>query len=134
MADRTAEAFLAKAEESVASAESDFAAGRYNGCANRAYYGCFQAAIAALLREGIRPGSRDGQWGHVFVQSQFVGQLVNRRHRYPTDLRRALSENRELRQKADYHHDPVTRAEAGRGLRRCRSFVQAVRGEGGVSR
>lgn len=131
MEDRTAEAYLVKAEESLASAESDFVAGRYNGCANRTYYACFQAGIAALLREGIRPTGRDGQWGHEFVESRFVGQLVNRRHRYPAELRSVLSDNRDLRQKGDYRPAPVIRGEAARSLRRGHRFFDAVRaGEG----
>jgi uncharacterized protein (UPF0332 family) len=44
--------YLAKATESLLTAESEFANGRYNSCANRCYYACFQAAIAALIREG----------------------------------------------------------------------------------
>jgi uncharacterized protein (UPF0332 family) len=47
--------FLAKAAESLLTAESEFANGRYNSCANRCYYACFQAAIAALIQKGIRP-------------------------------------------------------------------------------
>ena len=66
--------FLAKAEEALAGAESEFANSRYNNCANRSYYACFLAAIAALVREGIEPRA---QWGHEFVQSQFVGQLLD---------------------------------------------------------
>jgi uncharacterized protein (UPF0332 family) len=62
--------YLAKATESLLTAESEFVNGRYNSCANRCYYACFQAAIAALLCEGIRPR---GQWSHEFVQAQFVG-------------------------------------------------------------
>lgn len=131
MVDRTAEEFLAKAEESLASAEADFAAGRSNGCANRAYYACFQAAIVALLRDEIRPEGRDAQWGHAFVESRFVGQLVNRRHRFPSELRAVLSDNRDLRQKGDYRPDAVTRAEATRSLRRSHTFVAAVRAGGG---
>jgi hypothetical protein len=45
--------FLLKAEESLSGAESEFANDRNNNCANRCYYACFQAAIAALLTEGI---------------------------------------------------------------------------------
>jgi uncharacterized protein (UPF0332 family) len=45
-------AFLAKAQESLASAEADFAAGRLNRCANRSHYACFQAAVAALVGVG----------------------------------------------------------------------------------
>jgi uncharacterized protein (UPF0332 family) len=43
--------YLAKASESLLTAESEFVNGRYNSCANRCYYACFQAAIAALLIE-----------------------------------------------------------------------------------
>ena len=47
--------FLNKAVESLIGAESEFSNRRYNNTANRAYYACFQAAIAALQRAGIRP-------------------------------------------------------------------------------
>ena len=47
--------FMAKALECLAGAESELANKRYNNCANRAYYACFQAAIDALTREGIQP-------------------------------------------------------------------------------
>ena len=40
--------YLAKAEESLLGAASELAQGRYNNSVNRAYYACFQAAIAAL--------------------------------------------------------------------------------------
>jgi uncharacterized protein (UPF0332 family) len=86
--------YLAKATESLQTAESEFANGRYNSCANRCYYACFQAAIAALLREGIRPR---GQWSHEFVQAQLVGVLINQRKRYDRELRRVLADNQMLR-------------------------------------
>ena len=50
--------YLAKATESLLTAESEFVNGRYNSCANRCYYACFLAAIAALLREGMRPAGQ----------------------------------------------------------------------------
>jgi uncharacterized protein (UPF0332 family) len=75
------EFYLAKAQESLAGAESEFANGRYNNCANRSYYACFQAAIAALLHAGIQPRSPQGQWGHDFVQAELIGQLINRQKR-----------------------------------------------------
>ncbi len=65
--------YLAKARESLAGAESELANGRYNNCANRCYYACFQAAVAALVQHGIRPpGGQRAAWGHAFVQAQFV--------------------------------------------------------------
>ena len=121
---------MAKATESLQTAESEFANGRYNSCANRCYYACFQAAIAALLREGIRPC---GQWSHQFVQAQLVGVLINQRHRYDAQLRRVLSDNQSLRDKADYRAELVTATQTKRALSRSRLFVAAVRQRGGVA-
>src|SRR5919109_1390671 len=122
--------YLAKAAESLLTAESEFVNGRYNSCANRCYYACFQAAIAALLLEGIRPA---GQWSHAFVQAQLVGVLINQRKRYDPELRRVLSDNQSLRDKADYRPELVTATQASRALRRTRLFVTAVRQSGGVA-
>ena len=97
--------YQAKAMESLLTAESEYVNGRYNSCANRCYYSCFQAAIVALLREGIRPR---GQWSHEFVHAQFVGVLINQRKRYDSDLRRVLADNQILRDQADYRAELVT--------------------------
>jgi uncharacterized protein (UPF0332 family) len=128
--EQTITIYLAKATESLLSAESEFVNGRYNSCANRCYYACFQAGIAALLVEGIRPA---GQWNHQFVQAQFVGVLINQRKRYDAQLRRILADNQSLRDKADYRPELVTATQAGRALRRTRLFVTAIRQRGGVA-
>ena len=128
--EQTITIYLAKAAESLLSAESEFVNGRYNSCANRCYYACFQAAIAALLGEGIRPS---GQWSHQFVQAQFVGVLINQRKRYDTQLRRVLVDNQSLRDKADYRPELVTATQASRALRRTRLFITAIRQRGGVA-
>ena len=61
MADAS-DVFLAKAEANLASAESELANGRYDTVANRCYYACYQAAVAALDRAGIQPlGGRSGR-------------------------------------------------------------------------
>jgi uncharacterized protein (UPF0332 family) len=120
--------YFAKAEESLRTAESECANSRYNSCANRCYYACVQAAIAAILAEGIRPR---GQWSHAFVQAQLVGVLINQRKRYDPELRRVLADNQSLRDKADYRAELVTATQAGRALRRSRLFVAAVRQRGG---
>lgn len=122
--------YVAKATESLLTAESEFVNGRYNSCANRCYYACFQAAIAALLHEGIRPA---GQWSHAFVQAPLVGVLINQRKRYDPDLRRVLSDNQSLRDQADSRPALVTATQASRALRRTRVFVAAVRQRGGVA-
>ena len=122
--------YSAKATESLLTAESEYVNGRYNSCANRCYYSCFQAAIVALLREGIRPR---GQWRHEFVQAQFVGVLINQRKRYDSDLRRVLADNQILRDQADYRAELVTPTQAGRALRRSRMLINAVQQRGGVA-
>jgi uncharacterized protein (UPF0332 family) len=106
-----------------------FVNGQYNSCANRCYYACFQAAIAALLAEGIRAR---GQWSHEFVQGQFVGVLINQRHLYDTQLQRVLADNQNVREKADYRPEVVNATQASRALRRTRTFVAAVQQRGGV--
>ena len=128
MADRQAiPDYLAKAIESLAGAESELANRRLNNCANRCYYACLQAAIAALLSAGIQARSAGGQIRHEYIQGQFVGQLINRQHRYPTAMRRTLSESMDLRHAADYDPDPVSEIQAHRALRRSREFVEAIR-------
>jgi len=130
--ERAISIYLAKAGESLLSAESECSIGRYNSCANRCYYAAFQAAIAALLRGGIR--TANDRWPHEFVQSTFAGQLINRRHRYPAALRSTLGDLQLLRNRADYTTDVITQIEANRGLRRCREFVTVIQQEGGETR
>jgi uncharacterized protein (UPF0332 family) len=127
-----AEAYLKRAQESLDGAESECASRRFNNCANRAYYAAFQAAISALVREGIR-AKRGEQWPHGFVQAEFVGKLINRNRRYPSTLRPILSDLLELRSQADYQTDAVTEIEAQRALRKSRNFITAVKSGGGAT-
>ena len=124
--DADAEAFLRKAGESLKGAESEFANGQYNNCANRAYYSAFQAAISALARAGVRPTTANQEWGHAFVQSQFVGLLINRRKTYSGELRNTLSQLIILRELADYETGEVTHNQALRSVTRARTLVEAV--------
>jgi uncharacterized protein (UPF0332 family) len=121
-----ARTYLTKAVESLTSARIDFAAARYNSCANRTYYACFQAAVAALLAVGIRPASPRGEWSHEFVQSQFNGLLIIRRKLYPAALRRVLRDTMAVREKADYTPASVSARVAGRVLQAAQDFVQAI--------
>ena len=123
--------FLVKAQASLAGAESEAANARYDNCANRAYYACFQAAVAALLRAGIRSPNPQGHWSHSFVPGQFIGQLINRRGLYPSSLRDTIPRMYQLRQAADYTDDLVTPTQALRALRRAREFVLAVQEQEG---
>ena len=120
--------FRAKAGESLVAAESEYANGRYNTCANRCYFSCFRAAVVALLRAGIRPHGEEREWGHGFVQAQFAGQLVTRRKLYSRALRDTVPQLATLLETADYEPDFVSQTRAARALRRAQEFVAAVRG------
>src|SRR5918912_2632954 len=97
----SADVFLAKAQESLAGAESEFANGRYNNCANRCYYACFQAAVAALIEHDMQPQGKQ-LWKHEVVQGWFIGELINRRKRYPSALKEVFVRAQSLREAADY--------------------------------
>ncbi len=115
--------YAAKARESLASAEADFAVGRYNSCTRGAYYALLQAAIAALLLAGEPLRER---WSHQYVQSRFSGVLIGQRKLYPSALREALSISIKLRNEADYHHAGIGRRRARTALTHARRLVHLV--------
>lgn len=119
--------YLEKAQENLAAAQSEFVNGRYNSCASRAYYACFQAAIYALARAGIRPAGHERYWRHDFVQSQFNGQLINRQKAYPATLRSTLTETYAVRVRADYMRDHVSEVQADRTMSKAEEFVDVIR-------
>lgn len=118
--------FLGKARESLEDARQAHAGGRYNSSANRSYYACLQAAIHALIAAGVTPPGRGTHWDHGFVQGQFNGLLIHRRHQYSSDLRTILSQNADLRVDADYTSKPVSEIASLRALRRAERFVAAI--------
>jgi uncharacterized protein (UPF0332 family) len=119
-----ARAFLTKAEESLASAESDFDAGRYNSSARSTYYACFQAAVAALITENAPPRER---WEHDFVHARFNGVLINRRKRYPGSLRSLLPAALRLRVDADYSEKSTASRRVAATLKEARTLVLMVK-------
>jgi uncharacterized protein (UPF0332 family) len=123
--------YLTKALESLAGAESELANRRFNNCANRAYYACFQTAIAALVRAGVRPPGADGEWSHSFVAAQFDGLLIHRRKLYAADLRGVIERVRMVRMRGDYELQFVSEVEVQRTIRRARSFVTSINERGG---
>ena len=108
------ERYLAKAQESLASARADLDAARFNSAANRAYYAAFQAAVAMLLESGVGP--RGDSWEHKFVIAEFSGTLVRRRKLFGAEFRRIMQELFELRLQADYRITLVSRREARRAV------------------
>jgi uncharacterized protein (UPF0332 family) len=126
---RDPEAYLTKAIESLTGAQSEFDNERFNNSTNRAYYAAFQAAISALLRDGIR--RTDDKWPHTFVQSEFSGRLINRRRRYPSEFGNTLARLQLLRHRADYRGATISRPDARNALRQSGEFVEAIRRGGG---
>jgi uncharacterized protein (UPF0332 family) len=120
------QAYLDKAVESLAGAESELSNRRFNNCANRCYYACFQAAVAALLAGDIQIRLPGKQVRHEYIQGQFAGILISRRKRYASSLRNALAENQLLRHAADYEMTPISEIQAHRAVRRSRDFVDAI--------
>ena len=126
--------FLAKARDSFFGAESEFANRRYDNCADRCYYACFQAAIAGLIRAGIRPTGQQADWSHSFVQARFAGELIGRRKLYSASLREVLSRTFILRKVADYEPNRVSQTQASRALRSAHEFLSAVETKGSEAR
>lgn len=115
---------LAKAQESLASAEADAEAMRYNSAANRSYYAAFQAAVAILIRESVTPPA--GTWEHRFVISQVSGKLIGQRKVVHSCFRGALDALLEMRMTADYRSASVGAKDAKAAVRQAREFVGEV--------
>ena len=122
--------YMAKSRESLASANADLETGRYNSAANRAYYAAFQAAVALLIENGVRP--HGGSWEHKFVMGEFSGTLVRRRKIIPSQHRGVLERLLESRVRADYRAESISRSDARRLVREAmalsREAERALRG------
>ena len=117
-----ARGYLAKAHESLESAEADLAAGRYNSCVRGSYYALFQAAIAALLLAGEPLREK---WAHAYVQSRF-SSTIRQRKLYPSALRDVLSTVIRLRNKADYDDIGVSERPTRRAVAQAQRLVALV--------
>ncbi len=117
------ERYLGKARESLASAEADVAAGRNNSAANRAYYAAFQAAVAALIRNGV---TTSGAWEHRFVQSEFSGKLVWRKKAFSQNYAGVLPRLFRRRLTADYKLEDVPKRKASDSCQSAADFIAAV--------
>jgi uncharacterized protein (UPF0332 family) len=117
--------YLWKALASLSGAELELANDFFNNAVNRAYYACYQAAVAALVAEGVTP-ELENFWPHDVVHAQFAQLLIDARGRYPGALRTTLKTIFDERLKADYEPDVIGRATAAEAVGRARQFVQAV--------
>lgn len=117
--------YLGKARASLAGADVELANDLCDNAVNRAYYACYQAAVAALVAEGVQP-LMDRYWPHDLVQTQFPSVLIDRRGCYPRRLRTTLKAIFDERLKADYEPDRIDRQTASEAVRRAHDFVEHI--------
>ncbi|MCI0696247.1 HEPN domain-containing protein [candidate division KSB1 bacterium] len=121
------QSWLDKANENLAAAQLCFDNGHFNACANRLYYGMFQAGIAAMVKHGLlKP---DAQGGHDWLQSNFSGQLIKHRKVFPAKFRSYLSEAYLLRVVADYERRFAGKDNVSRTLKKAKEFVNTINTE-----
>ena len=118
--------WVVKSLQSLGGAESEVANLRYDNAVNRAYYACFQAAVAALLNAGEKPATGQGTRSHAVIQASFVRELIRRRKLYPASLASILPDLYAIRQQADYTTVAVSDIRCRRAVEKARSFVAEV--------
>jgi uncharacterized protein (UPF0332 family) len=123
MMSQKATIYWTKAQENLASAELLLANGRYNACANRAYYAALQASIVALLNEGYTVEKID----HALAQGDFVGKLIHRKKIYPQQIASYLDSLRQAREDADYKLKMISEVRARRQVTHAVEFLHLIR-------
>lgn len=114
--------FLRKADNAVAAARRELAAGDAEAAANRLYYAMFHAARAALISIGEPDQGKHGtviaRFGRHFCKS---GPL-------PPDLGRTINEAERLRARGDYGAAEPDAAAVAAYVAKAAAFVAAVKG------
>lgn len=124
---KTFDNYPTKAKDSLQGAESEFTQARFDNAVNRAYYACFQAAVAALLAADVpMQTAGGGVTSHQSVHSHFAGLLVQRRKLYSSHLRNVLQDLLRDRTIADYHSISVSATRANRALQLSQTFVGEI--------
>ena len=114
--------FFEKAKNNLAVAQICFDIGFYDDCANRAYYGAFHAAIAALLDQGIEKGKFDHKW----VQAEFNHRLIKGKKLYPGKFKSYLMKMQTVRDEADYSHNNVSKTKAQQQIRKAEELIEFI--------
>jgi uncharacterized protein (UPF0332 family) len=113
-----------KSVENLAVAEWCYEHGHFYACANRLYYAMFHAALAALLKYGIKP--RGENIRHDWVQAGFSGQLIHRRKVFPREFRQYLLDSFRARVAADYQIIPVSKNLVTNELKKAKEFIATI--------
>jgi len=117
--------YLAKARNSLRTAQSAFERGDCDSCASRAYFAVFHAEIAALLK---LTEFRQNRWGHDQVQAEFNRRLIRSRKLFPASLRLIHNDLMGRRHIADYTDQYVSIRTAERCLSKAAEMVATIAG------
>jgi uncharacterized protein (UPF0332 family) len=115
--------YWTKEQENLESAELLLANGRYNACANRAYYAALQASIVALLDEGYTVEKVD----YALTQGDFVSMLIHRKKIYPQQIASHLDTLRQAREDADYKLKMISEVRARRQVTHAIELLHLIR-------
>ncbi len=120
-------AYLTKSQESMAGANSELLAKRFNNAVNRAYYAVFQAAIAALLNANVPVynEAKKSVASHQAIQDQFAGLIV-RKKLYPARLADVLYHLLNERSIADYQPTTLSQKRAKHLCEKANDFVNTI--------
>jgi uncharacterized protein (UPF0332 family) len=119
------EVYLAKAKNSLHTAQNAYAQGDFDSCTSRVYFAVFHAEMAALMK---LTAFRQDRWGHDRVQEEFNRQLVRSRKVFPASLQSIHNDLIGRRHIADYTAQHVSIRIAERGLRRATEMVTNIAG------
>jgi len=119
--------FWIKADENLKAAQLCFDSGFYNACANRAYYSVFHAAVAILIAKGFPPTQK--HIDHGWVQSNFVGELINRRKILQSKFKSYLQDAQMIRNDSDYKILLISQKIAKRQLSKSIELFTAIKEE-----
>jgi uncharacterized protein (UPF0332 family) len=115
--------YLAKARNSLRTAQVAHAQGDFDPCASRAYFAALQAEIAALIK---LTEFRQEQWRHERVQAEFNQRLIQARKVFPASLRSIHDDPIGRRHTADYTDQHVSLRLAEQCLRRATEMLAAI--------
>jgi uncharacterized protein (UPF0332 family) len=121
----TWQVYLAKARNSLRTAQSAYEQGDSDSCASRAYFAVFQAEIAALIK---LTEFRQEQWRHERVQAEFNQRLIQARKVFPVSVRSIHDDLIGRRHSADYTDQHVSARLAEQCLRRAAEMLTAIEG------
>jgi uncharacterized protein (UPF0332 family) len=117
--------YLAKARNTLRTAQSAYAQRDYDSCTSRAYFAVFQGEIAALIK---LTEFRQERWGHDRVQEEFNRRLIRARKLFPVVLQSVHNDLIGQRHIADYTAQSISARTAERCLRKAAEMVTTIAG------